>query len=109
MISMPPHLEADDTHIVRSAVDLDEPQVSGLAGVFFSPGESSIADHDHLIRAAPFEKRMGEKDRFLNSPGRVRRNHTSTGVTEPLFVRGERNDETRLGGGSDEHHLLTRR
>ena len=50
---------------------------------------------------------MGEKNRFFSPPGRVRRDHTSSGVTEPLLVRSERNDETGLGAGTDEHHLLT--
>ena len=106
---MPPHLEADDAHIVASAVDLDEAQVRGWAGEILSPGESPVADHDHMIRASPLEKSMGEKNRFLGPPGHVRRDHTSSGVTEPLLVRSERNDETGLGAGADEHHLLTLR
>src|SRR5262245_34301053 len=106
---MAPHLEADDAHIVASAVDLDEAQVGGLAGVFFSSAESTVTDHDHLIWASPFEKCMGEKNRLLNPPGRVRRDHTSCRVAEPLLVRSERNDETGLGTGSYKHHLLTRR
>ena len=106
---MPPHLETDDAHVVAAAVDLDEAQVRGLAGEIFSSDESPVADHDDMIRASPFEKRMGEKYRFFNPPGHVRRDHTASGVTESLLVHSERNDETRLGAGADEHHLLTRR
>ena len=62
-----------------------------------------------MIRASPFEKRMGEKNRFFSPPGHIRRDHTSSRVTEPSLVRSERNDETGLGAGADEHHLLTRR
>ena len=86
-IGMPPHLETDDAHVVAAAVDLDEAQVRGLAGEIFSPGESPVADHDDMIRASPFEKRMGEKNRFFNPPGHVRRDHSSSGVTEPSLVR----------------------
>ena len=106
---MPPDLEADDANVIDSAFDLDKAQVPSLAGELFDPCKSPVADHDHLVRTSPFEKRMGEKNRLLNPPRHIRRSHISSGLTEPSLVLCERNHETRLGAGADDHHFLIRR
>ena len=72
----------------------------------YRAGERPVADDNHTIGAAAFEKGMGEQNRVLDPPGRVGRNQSAPGLTESALVRSQRNHKTGLSAGAYHHHFL---
>src|ERR687895_1138637 len=98
---MAPHFETDDGDIIFAAVGSDKPQVRARLGIVFSAGESAVADDNHAIGTAAFQKCMGEEDRFFYASGRVRCLQISPQFAEPAFVSGEGYQQSGLGAGAD--------
>jgi hypothetical protein len=80
--------------------------MGGLPRKIFRAGKRSVADDNHTIRAAAFEKGMGKQNRVLDLPGRVGRDQSASGLTESSPVRSQRNHKTGLNAGADHHHFL---
>ena len=108
MVELASHFKAVDTDVVFSAIHGDEMKVSRWTGKIFSSFEGAIGDHHHAIRTSAFEECMSEKDRFFDVARGIRCLQAAPQLPQPSLVRRKRRQQTRLGAGTDDHHLLVR-
>jgi len=102
-----PHFEADNGDVILAAIDLDEVEMSASLGEFVGARKRAVTQHDHAIRAAALEKRMGEQNRLFDAPGRIRGFQAARQFAQAALVGGERNQQARLYAGADHHHSLS--
>ncbi len=107
-VRMPSHLQTDNGEVVHAAGDVDEAQLIAGLREFLGARESPVADDHDAVRAAAFEKSMGEKNGIFHPSRRIGRLQAACQFPKPALIGGERDQQARLRPGADHHHFLPR-